>query len=250
MKKTLCFILAALMIVFLFAGCSKNSVKNKTSTTLPSTNSTTMNEKTEAENDAENINQDENNEDEPGTQDEQSATGLLKVHYINVGNGDSILIQAPSGKTMLIDGGSNSSEGIVVEYLRGQGIRKLDYIIVSHPHEENIGGIDAVIREFEVLNIYAPNIGSDTSAYEDFLLAVKEKKLKIQSIKSGTGFDMGEDVAVSALSPISTNYNNLNNYSAVIKLVYRNTSFYLQVMQKNNCKSRFYQRAWMFLPMF
>ena len=75
--------------------------------------------------------------------------GQLKIHYIDVGQADSILIQSPSGKIMLIDAGNNADGDSVVAYLKKQGVKKIDILVGTHPHEDHIGGMDNVVRSFK-----------------------------------------------------------------------------------------------------
>ncbi len=80
-------------------------------------------------------------------------TGVLKVHYIDVGQGASQLVLTPNGKTMLIDGGNNDDEQLVVNYLKGQGVKRVDILIGTHPDADHIGGLDAVVDAFEIGSI-------------------------------------------------------------------------------------------------
>ena len=148
----------------------------------------------------------------------------LKVSFIDVGQADSILIQAPTGESMLIDAGNNDDSNLVVSYLKKQGIEKLDVVIGTHPHEDHIGGLDAVINAFDIGQIYMPKVSHTTITYEDVLTAIKNKGLKAKAPSPGTTFYIG-DAKCTVLAPNSSSYEDLNNYSIVIKLEYRNTSF-------------------------
>lgn len=153
---------------------------------------------------------------------------LLTVHFIDVGQGDSILIQTPRGQTMLIDAGSNSKADVVKEYLQGLGISKIDVLVGTHPHEDHIGGLDVVIDNFDIGSIYMPKVAHTTKTYEDVLLAIKRKGLKIKGAVAGMDIPL-EGVDAKILAPEeSLESDNLNDYSIVIRLVYQNTAFLFQ----------------------
>jgi len=153
------------------------------------------------------------------------ATGTLKVHYIDVGQADSILVQLPSGQNMLIDAGNNSDSDQVINYLKSNDVKKLDHVIGSHPHEDHIGGLDAAIENFDVGKVYLPRVSHTTKTYEDLLLAIKNKGLKVTEAKGGVKLDVGHVITAELLAPNGTGYDNLNNFSAVLRLTFGNTSF-------------------------
>jgi competence protein ComEC len=147
----------------------------------------------------------------------------LRVHFIDVGQGDAILIQTEN-RNMLIDAGDNSYGQLVVDYLRDKGVSRLDYLIGTHPHADHIGGLDEVIKNFEIGTIIMPKLSHDTKTYEDVLLAVQEKGLKINTPKITEPYEL-EDVKWTMLAPNSEEYESLNNYSVVVKLEYGKRSF-------------------------
>lgn len=146
----------------------------------------------------------------------------LVVHYIDVGQADSILIQV-NGKNLLIDAGSLNTKDIVVSYLKKQGVQKLDYVIATHPHEDHIGGMSSVIKNFNIGEFFAPKKLADTKAFEDMVTALNGKKITTAIV--GTKLDLGANTDCEMLAPISNNYEDVNNYSAVIKLTYKNNKF-------------------------
>lgn len=156
--------------------------------------------------------------------DDDSLKGNLKVHFIDVGQADSILIQAPTGENMLIDAGNNTDSDLIVNYLKTQGVNKLDYVIGTHPHEDHIGGLDVAINTFEIGKVIMPKASTTTKTFEDVLNAIKSKNLKITTPVSGDTFDLGQ-AKCTILAPNSNTYEELNNYSVVLKLEYGNTAF-------------------------
>ncbi len=153
------------------------------------------------------------------------ASRELKTHFINVGQGDAVFIQLPNQETMLIDAGRNSDEELIVNYLKKQGIHRLDYVIGTHPHADHIGGLDSVIANFTIGNIYLPDVSHTTQTYKDVLLAVKRKNKKITAGKAGIELVTTSRLQVKLLGPVKNNYENLNNHSIVTKVIYKDTSF-------------------------
>ncbi|MGO4699444.1 MBL fold metallo-hydrolase [Paenibacillus sp. 2TAB26] len=150
----------------------------------------------------------------------------LKVHFIDVGQGASQLIVGSTGKTILIDAGNNSEEKTIVEYIKKQKIKKIDILVGTHPDADHVGGLDAVISNFEIGKIYMPKVVSTTKTYEDVLSAIKKKSLKVTTAKAGLILDWEKDATVKMIAPVST-YDDANEMSAVIKLTYGSTSFLL-----------------------
>lgn len=147
----------------------------------------------------------------------------IRVSYIDVGQGDSILIQQGE-HSMLIDAGKNDAGDTVVDYLKRQGIVHLDYIIATHPHEDHIGGIDNVIQNFDISTIYMPKVTANTRTFRDLVMEIKNKKLEVKSPISGDTFNLGS-AECKILAPNSNNYEDLNNYSIVLKVSYGKDKF-------------------------
>jgi competence protein ComEC len=145
----------------------------------------------------------------------------LNIHYIDVGQGDSELIQV-NGNNILIDAGTNDKKAL--NYLKSIGVTTLDYVIATHPHEDHIGSMDDVVNNCKVGTFYAPKVITTTRTYENMVKALKAKKLKINVPKVGDELTIG-NATLTFLAPNSSKYDDLNNYSIVIKLKYGNTSF-------------------------
>lgn len=147
----------------------------------------------------------------------------LKIHYIDVGQGDSILIQK-NYSNMLIDTGTNDSTDKLISYIKKQNIKKIDYLILTHPHEDHIGGADAVIKNFDIGKIYMPKIGTYTKTFRDVLIAMKNKGLKANEPDLLETFKLGDANCVF-YGPIDSKKGDFNTYSIVLKLTYGNTKF-------------------------
>ncbi|QEK13540.1 MBL fold metallo-hydrolase [Crassaminicella thermophila] len=147
----------------------------------------------------------------------------LEVHFMDVGQADAIFIKKGQN-TMLIDAGNNEDADWVVNYLKNQGIKKIDYVIGTHPHEDHIGGLDAVINSFDIGKVYMPKVTHTSKTFKDVIHAVKNKGLKISNPVVGSKIALGDAKGV-ILAPNSDKYKDYNNYSIVLKLTYGNTSF-------------------------
>lgn len=155
----------------------------------------------------------------------------LKVTYLDVGQADSILIQIPNGRNILIDAGNNEDAEMIISYLKKQEIHRLDVVIGTHPHEDHIGSLDKVIKTFDIGQVIMPKVTTNTQTFKDLLTAIQDKGLKIKEAKAGLKLDLGSTEATSPqisaeiLAPNSSEYEDMNNYSAVLRLVYGQNTF-------------------------
>lgn len=147
----------------------------------------------------------------------------LAVHYIDVGQGDSIYIKTPNGEDILIDGG-NKDGSDVVSYLKKQKVNDIELMIATHPDADHIGGLDEVLKAFKVKSVYAPKVSHTTEAYKDFLNAVKAEKVKIQSAKSGVDLKI-KGLTAKFVAPVKEYGKDLNNWSAVLYITYGKNTF-------------------------
>ncbi|MGH4118439.1 ComEC/Rec2 family competence protein [Clostridium sp.] len=149
----------------------------------------------------------------------------IVTHFIDVGQGDCILIQV-NHKNLLIDSGPSDSKEGVIRYLKNNNIAKLDYIIATHPHEDHIGGMASIIKTFEVGEFIAPKVTSSSEEFKDMIRALINKNLNIIVAKPNITLDLGPDTTCIILSPNKKVYKETNNYSCAIKISYK-TSTYL-----------------------
>lgn len=155
----------------------------------------------------------------------QTAPQKLRVYYIDVGQGDSILIQTPGNKNILIDAGPADAEQKVLNTLKTYAVNKVDILIATHPHEDHIGSMKAVVEKYSIGKIYMPKVAHNTETYSDLLQAISNKGLKVSTAQAGVVLDVEKGISAKFLAPNSTSYEDLNNYSAVLKLTYNKTSF-------------------------
>ncbi|RAS92649.1 S-layer protein, partial [Bacillus cereus] len=150
--------------------------------------------------------------------------GELEVHYIDVGQGDATFIKSPSGETILIDGGNNGKGKVVANYLKGLGFQNIDYMIATHPDADHVGGLDEVLYAMNVKNVYAPKVSHTTQTFKDFLTAVANKGLTIKEAKSGVTLPIN-GLNSQFLAPVKEYGNDLNEWSAVLKVTHGSKSF-------------------------
>lgn len=147
----------------------------------------------------------------------------LLIDFIDVGQADSILVRNQD-KVMLIDAGTNEAGETVVNYLENLGITKIDHLIGTHPHEDHIGGLDDVINNFDIGQIYMPKIETTTKTFEDVLDAIENKNLTVTAPNKGDKIELGQAVGEFMTEPI-LDKDNLNVSSLVLRLEFGNTSY-------------------------
>lgn len=152
-------------------------------------------------------------------------TSLLKLHFIDVGQADSILLEQ-NGEFMLIDGGNKDDSSIVIEYLKKKGVEELKYVIATHIHEDHIGGLPAILKSFPTNNFYIGKRTATTNIYKNLVSTAKSLKLTFTEPKISTKLNLG-GAEITVVAPNSSGYKDLNNDSIVLRVVYGNNSFLL-----------------------
>ena len=151
----------------------------------------------------------------------------LRVHILDVGQGDAALLQFPEGEALLVDAGKNVDGPEVINYLEKQGIKRIDYVVGTHPHEDHIGGLDLVIRKFQVGQIYLPRKAANTRSYEDLLREIEKQGLRVKEARAGTVIYERPNLKAVFVAPGGSKYEDLNNWSAVVYVCYGNTAVLL-----------------------
>lgn len=157
---------------------------------------------------------------------------ILRVVFLDVGQGDACLITTPSGKNILVDGGLGRSRfsaydagyRVVVPYLHKRNIKRIDIMIASHPHADHIGGLIAVLKSMPVGKVYDVAINYPSPVYESFLKTIDVKKVEYHKIRAGDKLFFDTYVKISVFGPQRV-YKKVNNNSVTFKLTYKSISF-------------------------
>ena len=159
----------------------------------------------------------------PSTTTQTSANVTIK--FIDVGQGEAILIALPE-KTVLIDAGPTGSAPKIAQVLQELGRNKIDYLVATHPDEDHIGGMADVISSTQIGTIYAPNKTNNTATYRKFLTAIQNNNLQITLAEAGTIIDQTDSYKLEILWPEKdANFPDTNDYSIIIKLTVGNKTF-------------------------
>lgn len=164
-------------------------------------------------------------EDENILNEEVKLSDNVDVHFIDVGQADSILFEVED-KFMLIDAGNNDDGDLVVNYLKKQGVSTIDYLIGTHPHEDHIGGLDDVIKNFDIKTIIMPEVMHTSKTYEDVLDALINKNYSITAPVVGDVYNINNS-SFRILSPVSDYGDDYNNWSVGIKFTTGDIDFVL-----------------------
>lgn len=157
----------------------------------------------------------------------------LKIYFIDVGQGDSTLIQTPNHKNILIDGGGNRDisynvgKSTLLPYILNRQITKIDYIIFSHFDSDHCQGLIYVMEKLKVKNIIIGKQYEKSDNYEEFKKIAENKKIKVKVVKVGDKIEIEKDLDIFVLWPNDKDLieeNPLNNNSLVCKLIYKNFS--------------------------
>lgn len=157
---------------------------------------------------------------------EESSEGAvfadLEVHFLNVGQGDATLLKC-GDSTMLIDTSTDDKGTAIQNYLKKQGITKLDYLILTHPDADHIGSADVIITKFEIENVFMSDFTKDNKTYNRMIEALEYKNYKWETPVVGSEYNLG-DAAFKVIGPVDK-YNNPNDSSIVIILSHGNNTF-------------------------
>ena len=134
---------------------------------------------------------------------------------IDVGQGDAALIRTAEGN-VLIDAGTNASEEDLIAYLKAEGVTELVYAVFTHPHEDHIGGADAVLEYCKVENVILPEKTATTVVYNRMMDAIEAEGANVIIAVPDATYTVG-DLKLTILGPIGSGYKDMNNDSVVLR---------------------------------
>ncbi|MCH5320916.1 MAG: MBL fold metallo-hydrolase [Eubacterium sp.] len=147
------------------------------------------------------------------------------IHYLDVGQGDSEFIELPDGRCMLIDASTSEYSQTIINEIESFGYSTIDYVVATHPHADHIGGMSKVIDAFDIGEIYMPKASTTTKTFENLLTTISDKGLSVNTAKAGVEVYSDSTLEMEFLAPVGSDYKDLNNYSAVLKITYGSNSF-------------------------
>jgi beta-lactamase superfamily II metal-dependent hydrolase len=164
-----------------------------------------------------------------GLRDENAQSlGKMSVDFIDVGQGECTLIVS-GDNVILVDGGESGTADSVINFLRNKSISEIDCCIATHPHSDHIGSLYKVFSEFDVVDVIMPEIPENliptSKTYEKFMRSVSEHARNVYPAEPGESYEYG-DIKIEILGPVGE-YDNLNDYSVVSRIVYGKTSLVL-----------------------
>lgn len=147
------------------------------------------------------------------------------IYFFDTEKSDAILIYDTQYGSVLIDAGSNQYEKELIDHIQKIGIRKIDYVIATHPHSDHIGGMEYVIQTFDIGKFYTIDYKYDTIDYRRMVDALGKKNIPIEYLYRGDAFKLG-NIEFECISPAkNASFKEVNDYSIVLRAGIRQTDF-------------------------
>jgi len=152
----------------------------------------------------------------------------LKMRFLDVGYGDAILLELPGGGNAMIDVGGSSSAAKVVEVLKGLGISRLDFVVITHSHENHSGGLEEILKHFEIVQVYVNAEHSEgREGYSALLSEIQKSLIPVTVLWRGEEIDLeSEDIRILVLNPRILS-GSANEDALSLLLDYGKTRFWL-----------------------
>lgn len=216
MNKKCKFLIFSLLLIFLLNGCNKND--NEQKQTLTGNNDLNFNI---TETTSEQI----STESEAISEDQDTN---IQIHYLDVGQANCTLIKYGNIE-FLIDGGNYGDGNDITNYIKDLNVDNIEYVIATHPHEDHIGGLPKIMSYFSVDNIYTPYIKEEykptTKIYNSLNTIIDTKDIDEYNPNNGDIIYSDENLKFEILFDGRIDSNDLNDYSIVTKMTYKDVSF-------------------------
>lgn len=151
--------------------------------------------------------------------------GYFSVHFIDVGQGDATLLRSPDGEFMLIDCGPTSSSDYLVKYLLDMGVDELEYLVITHPHEDHYGGAELVLEEIPVEGLILHRDFASVYPYDELIDEAKDNDTEIILVELGDSFTFDDCSSFEIISPQKADIRDFNQSSLSFRVVYGDTAF-------------------------
>ncbi len=154
-------------------------------------------------------------------------SGSLEITFLDVGQADCVLLRSEN-HTLLIDTGykKNAVTDKIIDHLTGLGIATIDYLVLTHPHADHIGGAPDIINAFTITNCLMPDAVATTKIFEDTLTALEEREVNVIEAVAGNRIELS-DMVLEILAPRSKEYTEINDYSIVLRVLFGETALML-----------------------
>lgn len=156
--------------------------------------------------------------------DTLSGDKQVRVDFLDVGQGDAILIRSYTEKTILVDTGAPKARRALMKQLKDLGVESIDALILTHPHADHIGNAVDLLKSMPVRIVYDPGYPHTSKTYRNVLAAIKEKKVRYKKAEAGMRIRMGTDIEITLLAPperfLHSDRSILNGNSIVMRLTY------------------------------
>ena len=155
-------------------------------------------------------------------------SSTLTVRMLDIGQGDSFLLEK-DGKFVLVDTGDIEHRDAIVQLLKKYHVKTISKIIITHPHADHLGGMNAIFKNFKVESIYDDGMPSGTASYKNYLKQIEANKIPYKSLKAGDELNFFDGVKFKVLGPVKKikdqkGNSDFNNNSIVGRLIYGNFS--------------------------
>jgi len=149
------------------------------------------------------------------------------MNFIDVGQGDAIFIQSPKGKNILIDSGPYKTKQKVISYLKAQGVKTLDLVIVTHPHGDHIGAMPDILQTFKVDRFYMADMDETSPEVIRLQKAIFDHGIFVLEPQLDEAIELEKNLIFKFIAPTPVTYESINEYSNVIKVIYKKNRFLL-----------------------